>query len=403
MTVVCSLKELNHLIKEKTAQVDKTSEPHIKLALLIELENLWSTKLHRLRVKNVNEELKKIPSLQPLYFSTASSRNTSTGTPSTTAPSPRSHPPDPPPVSPLSDDEKDEESLTSSPKALSPTPHNQGDTDTPVANPGCPPKQSTPLVIVRKPPAGHQAVSTTSTSSSSSSSAMAAAQNGVNRDSPPNSSAFDNIHCTHPQVNGYILYKNLKELNLPGPREPGGAYLPKSFMPGHNFCYRCGFWYKKRHNISVCDTKRGPRLRGVVSFAHGALNNDQGQDTGFEASESLPHPESWDFQSFTGVDPQEIFCYPNTLQEIPLTVTESLSKLVCDVCGAVKYKKPGAFQVLLLLPRLITPHTAKKKWAARCITANIHLFREGRWDTLLEKPPNLKPLIVFNKYRRALS
>ena len=69
----------------------------------------------------------------------------------------------------------------------------------------------------------------------------------------------------------------------------------------------------------------------------------------------------------------------------------------------MKYKKPGAFQVLLLLPRLITPHTAKKKWAARCITANIHLFREGRWDTLLEKPPNLKPLIVFNKYRRALS
>ena len=153
----------------------------------------------------------------------------------------------------------------------------------------------------------------------------------------------------------------------------------------------------------MCDTKRGPRLKGVVSFAHGALSVDQNQGIGPEASENLPHPESWDFQSFRDISPQEIFCYPNTLQDIPPTVSEALSKLVYDVCGAVKYKKPGAFQVLMLLPRLITPHTAKKKWAARCITANIHLFREGRWDTLLEKPPNLKPLIVFNKYRKTLS
>ena len=69
----------------------------------------------------------------------------------------------------------------------------------------------------------------------------------------------------------------------------------------------------------------------------------------------------------------------------------------------MKYKKPGAFQVLLLLPQLITPHSAKKKWAARCIMTNIHLFREGRWETLLEKPPGLKPLMSFNKYKRALS
>ena len=34
---------------------------------------------------------------------------------------------------------------------------------------------------------------------------------------------------------------------------------------------------------------------------------------------------------------------------------------------------------------------------------NIHLFREGRWETLLEKPPGLKPLMSFNKYKRALS
>ena len=76
--------------------------------------------------------------------------------------------------------------------------------------------------------------------------------------------------------------------------------------------------------------------------------------------------------------PQEVFCYPNTLQEIPPTVSEPLSKLVCDVHGAVEYKKPGAFQILLLLPRLITPHTAKKKWATRWITTNIHLLREGK-------------------------
>ena len=34
---------------------------------------------------------------------------------------------------------------------------------------------------------------------------------------------------------------------------------------------------------------------------------------------------------------------------------------------------------------------------------NIHLFREGRWETLLEKPPGLKPLMSFNKHKRALS
>ena len=37
MAVVCSLKELSHLTKEKTAQVDKASEPHIKLAPLKKL------------------------------------------------------------------------------------------------------------------------------------------------------------------------------------------------------------------------------------------------------------------------------------------------------------------------------------------------------------------------------
>ena len=54
-------------------------------------------------------------------------------------------------------------------QALSPTPHSLGDTDTPAAKPGHPQKQSTPLVIVRKPPAGHQAVSTSSTTPSSTS------------------------------------------------------------------------------------------------------------------------------------------------------------------------------------------------------------------------------------------
>ena len=34
---------------------------------------------------------------------------------------------------------------------------------------------------------------------------------------------------------------------------------------------------------------------------------------------------------------------------------------------------------------------------------NIHLFREGMWETLLEKPPGLKPLMSFIKHKRALS
>ena len=144
----------------------------------------------------------------------------------------------------------------------------------------------------------------------------------------------------------------------------------------------------------------------MVSFSHGDIS--VGQNQGGEQQEiadDLPHPESWDFRCFKDLSPEKIFCYPNTLQEIPFSVAESLSNLVYDVCKSVKYKKPGAFQVLLLLPQLITPHSAKKKkkWAARCIMTNIHLFRKGRWETLLEKPPGLKPLMSFDKHKRALS
>ena len=111
---------------------------------------------------------------------------------------------------------------------------------------------SVATTTTRNPPAGHQ-VDTTSgpSSSSSSTSAMVAvaAQAGKGSQLLPSSLIYDNIHCTHPQVNGYILYKDLRERNLPGPREPGGAYLPKEYVIGNNFCYRCGFWYKKNHNL----------------------------------------------------------------------------------------------------------------------------------------------------------
>ena len=68
MTVTYSLKELNRLIRDKTAQAKEPAEPHVTLARLIDLESLWYAKLHRMRVMNVNEELKKIPALSPLYF-----------------------------------------------------------------------------------------------------------------------------------------------------------------------------------------------------------------------------------------------------------------------------------------------------------------------------------------------
>ena len=68
MTVSLSAKELSSKIKEVTSKVDEAIEPHIKLALLIELEELWSAKLHRARVKNIAEELHKVPALKPLYL-----------------------------------------------------------------------------------------------------------------------------------------------------------------------------------------------------------------------------------------------------------------------------------------------------------------------------------------------
>ena len=30
----------------------------------------------------------------------------------------------------------------------------------------------------------------------------------------PSTPIYDNIYCTHPQVSGYILYKDLRERNL---------------------------------------------------------------------------------------------------------------------------------------------------------------------------------------------
>ena len=68
MTVSLSAKESSSKIKEVTSKVDEATEPHIKLALLIELEELWSAKLHRARVKNIAEELHKVPALKPIYL-----------------------------------------------------------------------------------------------------------------------------------------------------------------------------------------------------------------------------------------------------------------------------------------------------------------------------------------------
>ena len=394
MTVAYSLKELNRLIRDKTAQAKEPAEPHVTLAHLIDLESLWYAKLHRQRVMNINEELKKVPALSPLYFPVEDS--------------PLAellkdlHSPAPPPLSPLTEDEKDNDDEMDdddSHKSDRVVPR----LDTEKQDPH---EKKVHLHIVR-PKARQQADTTSSTSSSSSSSSSSAttavSQGDAGKKKSPGSSPMDEIHCTHPLVDGFILYKDLKGLGLPGPREPGGAYLPKNLVLGHTFCYRCGFWYKKVHNISTCDTKRGPRLRGVESFAHDSLKKDHDKNSDSEVNSCLLPPESWDFHSLSDIHPKEIFCSPNTLQEIPPLVTEALSALVVDVCRAVKHKKPGAFQVLMLLPRLITPHTAKKKWASRCIMANIHLFREGRLDTLLEKQPNLRPLVVFDKYKRALS
>ena len=99
MTVAYSLKELNRLIRDKTAQAEEPAEPHVTLARLIDLESLWYAKLHRQRVMNINEELKKVPALSPLYFPVEDS--------------PLAellkdlHSPAPPPLSPLTEDEKD--------------------------------------------------------------------------------------------------------------------------------------------------------------------------------------------------------------------------------------------------------------------------------------------------------
>ena len=55
MTVSLSSKESSSKIKEVTSKVDEAIELHIKLALLIELEELWSAKLTQARGKNITE------------------------------------------------------------------------------------------------------------------------------------------------------------------------------------------------------------------------------------------------------------------------------------------------------------------------------------------------------------
>ena len=118
----------------------------------------------------------------------------------------------------------------------------------------------------------------------------AVAQTGKGRQPLPSNPMYDNIHYIHPQVSGYILYKDLRERKPAGPREPEGAYLPKEHVIGNNFCYRCGFWYKKNHSLSTCDTKRGVRMKGVVSFAHGdiSIGHNQGGEQQ-EIVDDLPH------------------------------------------------------------------------------------------------------------------
>ena len=53
MSVALSAKELSSKIKEVTTKIGEAAQPHIKLALLIELEELWRAKFARARTKYI--------------------------------------------------------------------------------------------------------------------------------------------------------------------------------------------------------------------------------------------------------------------------------------------------------------------------------------------------------------
>ena len=92
----------------------------------------------------------------------------------------------------------------------------------------------------------------------------------------PNNPIHDNIHCTHPQVSGYILYNDLRERNLPGPREPGGTYLPKEHVIAIASVTDVVSGIKR---ATACPhvILKGVRMKGVVSFAHGDISIGQNQ------------------------------------------------------------------------------------------------------------------------------
>ena len=70
--------------------------------------------------------------------------------------------------------------------------------------------------------------------------------------------------------------------------------------------------------------QKGVRMKGVVSFVYGDISQGQQGGEQQEIVDDFPHPESWDFRCFKDLSPEKIFCYPNTLQEIPFSVAESL-------------------------------------------------------------------------------
>lgn len=182
-------------------------------------------------------------------------------------------------------------------------------------------------------------------------------------------------------------------------------------------CLMCGGWFTQNHKSCFNTYKKLLKENKAAAEERYAITipdevQSQGisyrnnakpvleQYLGNDRPSSSSVPFEWNFEFLATLEPDKMFSSPGTLDWLPKDTTPAFSQILRDIIPAAIKKKPGAFQAILLLPRLVAPKCLTGKAATSKVLENISLFRAGQFEFLWNRPTLVIKQGSFNPLKR---
>ena len=190
--------------------------------------------------------------------------------------------------------------------------------------------------------------------------------------------------------------------------EGGFCRLPEKAQnmsnPKSYFCLICGKICTTIHSASGCQKAAElRRKREGAAPLKISLALDKASDAWAPRGSKLIPPEHWNLTPFAEVTIEDMFAGVLTLHYIPKEARISFSNLFKDLTNLALMSVKGAFEALLLLPRLIIPSRVHGSRAAARVSSLVGQFRLGQFQTLLEARNIVFPTAPHNNQRRAIT